>query len=429
MSSAGRHLLSMAGTQPTLARRTEERTRFGAVLVFVAVVGSAVSAAHGQDQVGDALAAPAAARSSLLQPTARYDLAVQRVALPPVESRRGSLAKVGDLLLYAAQKGRLYVIADVAVSGEFDLAIPLRHEHPLLAQGPPEWVSVFDLAAESSHTGEPGRYDIYASYLDVDEGQRCIFLALSKAVVSVSGGALNPVAGWEQVFRADPCLPVISTNSTGGRIDFDADGIVLTVGTFNSISGDYGTIVRLDRTTFDKHTISTGHRNPQGLFIDSNGTIFETEHGPQGGDEVNVIEDGRHYGWPFVTYGTDYGKKQYCGVRPCPMDAPAESQGHHLGFEQPLYAFVPSVGISQIIGVTRATEFASWRGDLLVSSMVARSLYRVHLHEQRVVVVEPIPLGASVRDMVELDDGRIVLLTDDRELLVLSNAERSPVAR
>ncbi len=155
--------------------------------------------------------------ASSTRSTTFYDLAVQHVALPPVESRRGSIAKVGDLVVYAAQKGQLYLIADMGASiHEMDLPIPLRHEHPFLAGGNPAWVSVFDLAAEPSASGPPGHYDLYASYLEVDDAGPCIVLALSKATVAVVGDALRAVAGWKEVFRAEPCVTHPSTNSTGG---------------------------------------------------------------------------------------------------------------------------------------------------------------------------------------------------------------------
>ena len=365
--------------------------------------------------------------------TAFYTLAVERVPLPPVSSQRGAIAQVGDLLLYAAGKGRLYAIANLGESvSEVDLAIPLRHKHALLERFAPRNASTYDIAAEPSPLGEPGHYDLYASYLGIDDESECHFLTLSKAVVAVSGDDLNVIAGWEGVFRAEPCVPFASmvdlADETGGRIDFNADGIILTTGIFESDpqadDQDYGKIIRLDRTTFNKRTISKGHRNPQGLFIDSDGTIFETEHGPRGGDEVNVIEDGKNYGFPVVTYGTTYGKRLWCAWRKCDPDAPPESQGRHLGFEQPIYAFAPSIGISQIIKVVADRQFPIWQGDLLVASLATQSLYRLHLHEQRVIVVEPIALGPRLRDMIELDDGRIVILTDERALLIVSNGDK-----
>lgn len=72
------------------------------------------------------------------------------------------------------------------------------------------------------------------------------------------------------------------------------------------------------------------------------GTLWSTEHGPRGGDEINVLEEGEHYGWPMVTYGTRYGNQ----------DWPANpNQGRHLGYQAPVYAFVPSIGISNLIQI------------------------------------------------------------------------------
>lgn len=391
--------------------------------------------------VGSIAVAAIAVEPIIIPPrtTAFYEVAVERVALPRVQSRRGALAKVGDLLLYSAQKGQLYLIAGLGASvREVDLAIPLQHTHPALARFRPAFVSIYDIAAEPSPSGQVGLFDLYASYLGIDDRERCLHLALSRSVVAVAGDELSVVAGWEEVFRSEPCLPLDSmeaiNNETGGRIAFDAEGIVLTIGTANTGSvfaraeeGDYGKVIRLDRTTFEPHTISIGHRNPQGLFIDDDGTIFETEHGPEGGDEINIVEDGRDYGWPVVTYGTNYGSQTYCRPRPCDADS---SQGRHLGFEQPIYAFVPSIGISQIIRVTSDEQFPVWQGDFLVASLAAEALYRVHVDEGQVVrVVEPIELQmGGLRDMIEMDDGRVAILTNERELLIVSNADRGTMA-
>jgi cytochrome c2 len=103
-------------------------------------------------------------------------------------------------------------------------------------------------------------------------------------------------------------------------------------------------------------------------------------------------------------------------------------QTHHEGFEKPIYAWVPSIGISQLT-LIGGKAFAQWEGDLLVSSLSAESLFRVRLAEGRAVVVEPIPIGHRIRDLAELSNGVIALKTDDDFLVFLEPIDAARLAR
>jgi cytochrome c2 len=153
---------------------------------------------------------------------------------------------------------------------------------------------------------------------------------------------------------------------------------------------------------------SMGHRNPQGLYLDTGGTLWLTEHGPQGGDELNIVVDGGNYGWPLVSYGTEYGLAEW------PLSI---AQGDHAGFERPVFAWNPSIGVSSIIGVERDL-FPWWRGDLLVGSLRAGTLWRVRVHEERVLLVEPIVINLGIRDLVEAGDGRLWFWLDGGSIAV-----------
>jgi cytochrome c2 len=102
------------------------------------------------------------------------------------------------------------------------------------------------------------------------------------------------------------------------------------------------------------------------------------------------------------------------------------SKAHHEGFEKPIYAWVPSIGSSQLI-VVKGKAFQQWAGDLLVSSLVAQTLFRTRLAEGRAVVVEPIPIGHRIRDLVELSSGVIALKTDDDLLAFLEPVDNARV--
>lgn len=176
---------------------------------------------------------------------------------------------------------------------------------------------------------------------------------------------------------------------------------------------DFGKTLRIDLASGKAEMFTLGHRNPQGLFITTNGTIWQTEHGPRGGDELNRLVAGRNYGWPLVTYGTDYGSDIW------PLN---ERQGDHQGFERSLHAWVPSIAISNLLTLEGAL-FSKWNEDLLIGSY-SKNLWRVRLRDDRVAFVEPIEVRAlgsgRIRDLAEDKSGRIVLWIDGGTLAFLS---------
>ena len=148
---------------------------------------------------------------------------------------------------------------------------------------------------------------------------------------------------------------------------------------------------------------SYGHRNAQGLVVDPDTSlVWSHEHGPRGGDELNLILPGRNYGWPVATHGIDYS-----GARITPWAS-------RPGMEDPLIDWTPSIapaGMSQY----RGDLFSDWRGDLLVASLAERSLRRICIDGERVLCDEIIPLGLGrrLRDVQVGPDGAVYLLTDE----------------
>ncbi|UPJ40050.1 PQQ-dependent sugar dehydrogenase [Bradyrhizobium sp. 40] len=107
-----------------------------------------------------------------------------------------------------------------------------------------------------------------------------------------------------------------------------------------------------------------GHRNSEGLYVDRSGTIWSTEHGPQGGDELNRVVQGANYGWPYATYGTD------CGSFSWPLNKPELDRKN---YETPVFAWVPSIAVANLVGVERGL-FSEWEGDLLIATLKAMTL-------------------------------------------------------
>ncbi len=118
---------------------------------------------------------------------------------------------------------------------------------------------------------------------------------------------------------------------------------------------------------------------------------------------------GRDYGWPAVSYGIDYGPGPGGSVPPW---MPADSVGRHAGpgITAPVFAWVPAIAPTAIVVVNDAERFPMWYGDLLLASLRAQSIFRVRLLGRRVQYVEKIPVGARLRDMAWMSDGRLALL-------------------
>ncbi len=165
--------------------------------------------------------------------------------------------------------------------------------------------------------------------------------------------------------------------------------------------------------------LAIGLRNSQGFAIDADGNLWETEHGPQGGDELNLLEPGANYGWHHVTYGVHYGGTINVENK--------HELGGHEGYERPAFAWVPSIAISSLI-VNDEQWFPLWKDDLLIGSLGdvenGRSLFRVRRDGTDVQYVERIPVRARVRDIARMPDGRIAILSDEGSVLFLSRSYR-----
>jgi glucose/arabinose dehydrogenase len=145
---------------------------------------------------------------------------------------------------------------------------------------------------------------------------------------------------------------------------------------------------------------SFGHRNVQGLALHpETGQLWEHEHGPRGGDEVNLIEKGRNYGWPVIGYGIDYsGAKIHESTR-------------KPGLEQPVWYWVPSIAPS---GMTfySGSLFPAWRGNLFVGALAGELLVRLELEGEKVLKEERLAMGERIRDVRQGPDGALWLATD-----------------
>lgn len=236
--------------------------------------------------------------------------------------------------------------------------------------------------------------------------------------------------GWSTLFESRPCLPVGLNRGTafagvqiGGNLELAPTGrILFSIGDHQfdgwyrepnlveDMTSDYGKVVSIDPSSGDYEIFTTGHRNPQGLVVTESGQVWETEHGPQGGDELNLLSPGKNYGYPFHSLGTEYG-----GVTWPPG---AQTDRDTAIKVSPIYAWIPSIGISDLVEIN-GSDFPSWRGDLLVAALRDKAIWRVRTQENRVLFAERIPVGQRVRDII-VADGGVVLWTDASTIMRIS---------
>jgi aldose sugar dehydrogenase len=370
----------------------------------------------------------------------------------------GALAPVGDRYLLLTGSGQLYVLGWETEKSDLQVTllpnlVPINGDELSKATGRP-WSKVptedhpregqIDTGPEVLNIENFRTYGllvqevndqvrVFVSHLYWKDVDKCWVERVSM-LESERSSLLNGSAGnqWKTVYETAPCLPTKGKERRhgipflgyfgGGRMallnpgtllvtigDFGFDGVASTEVQAQDPDTSYGKTIEIDLSDGRATMFTQGHRNPQGLFVDRSGTVWSTEHGPQGGDELNQLVAGGNYGWPYATYGTDYSSFFW----PLAKDETGEPT-----YRDPVFAWTPSIGISNLTRVERSL-FSRWRGDLLIGSLRAETLFRARLRNGRVVYVEPIVIGSRIRDVIEGTDGRILLWTDSDTLVSL----------
>ena len=160
---------------------------------------------------------------------------------------------------------------------------------------------------------------------------------------------------------------------------------------------------------------SYGHRNPQGLFYDrQKERLWSIEHGPRGGDEINLINPGLNYGWPIISYGKEYYSFAQVG-----------ESAHKEGMEQPVKYYIPSIAPGSLI-VYSGKAFPNWKGNLFSGALAKKHLNRVEIDPDGKAVAEERlleKLRERIRAIVESPEGWIYISTDMGKILRLKPAE------
>jgi glucose/arabinose dehydrogenase len=223
-----------------------------------------------------------------------------------------------------------------------------------------------------------------------------------------------------RIFTARPALATY--HDYGARMVLDHGYLYITVGqrdTPDSVQGlgsDLGKVVRIwddgrvpkdnpfaNRKGALPEIWTIGHRSAVGLAIDpATGALWENEHGPQGGDEVNIIRRGLNYGWPVISYGVNYGGKPV-----------GEGATHHVGMEQPVFYYLPDIAPSGMI-FYQGSAFPRWKGDIFQGAMIAQHLNRLVVDGDHVIHEERLLLDRKwrVRDVQQGPDGALYLGVD-----------------
>jgi cytochrome c2 len=410
----------------TVALQQFPRTR-AALLAISAVVGLVLPLTAGpKPQV-----APAARHWRLN--SALYALKVTEYSalVPESTATGGAIAPLRDKFVVANGIGEMVLVSKTAGSGvltsqHLSQPVPINWHDFERTFGEQEDLTYFRTAdLLTQDLGDKVRLFATHHYWKTD--QKCFVVRVSMLEVDTDRLLRADVGdtSWKTIFESTPCIHLDSLEhfggiQIGGRLallsptqllvavgDHEHDG-VNSPELFPQDNGtSYGKTILINLADFSTRQFSMGHRNPQGLFIDGPDAIWLTEHGPQGGDELNLIQRGANYGWPLASYGTQYGAHFW------PGDA---VPGSHSGYTEPFYSWVPSIGVSSLL-VVHGEQFKLWDRDLVVASLREGALFRARVRNARIVMLERIPFARRIRDIAQGSQGQLILWSDKGAVL------------
>ena len=303
----------------------------------------------------------------------------------------------GDLLV-AELEGTLKRISKDGSSSNSVSAVPTVYR---ASQG-----GLFDVLLDKDFATNS---TLYLSYAEGDSEEN----GTTVARATLTGNALTDV---EVIFTASPRK--YAPLHYGGRMAFTSDDLLLiTTGDgfdfrehAQDLNSHLGKTIRINKDGSPAQgnpfpeapkVWTYGHRNPQGLAIAPDGTVYLNEHGPKGGDELNVITKANNYGWPAITYGMDYN-----GAYVSPLT-------EYPGMQQPQHVWTPSIGPSGM-AFYEGNKFPKWQNSLFVGALVNKEVRRLTVENQQVTAEETVfaELDARIRDIRVGPDGLLYIVTD-----------------
>ena len=345
-------------------------------------------------------------------------------SMPEVDG--GAIERINDGFIVVTGDGQFYQLSwsendENLVSVKLPLNSPLLNRDIFYAKKNTAGLKfrVTDLLIRQSSQG----FQLFVAHQIWDRDNDCFRMGVSNTTLTkTTDDGAGDEGSWAKIYETHPCIEQpFDTVETGGRLAWGSSGeLLMTVGDHGqdgrataAISqdpdADYGKVLVLDLQG-GSEVLTSGHRNPQGLLVDKLGQAWVTEHGPSGGDELNLLGRGNNYGWPLVTYGAEYDKPFW------PLNPYSRNHGDYT---EPTHAFVPSIAISNLIQLG-GKQFPRWEDDFLVGSLRMERLYRLRLRDSSVIYVASMFWGKRIRDLVEDSDGRVLVWSDDESITVLS---------
>lgn len=260
---------------------------------------------------------------------------------------------------------------------------------------------------------------VYLTYYEARSGGN----GLAVARGTLSDGAAPSLGDVQVIFRMEPALD--STKHAGGRLVFAPDGLLfVSLGERSIVEGrvqardldsHLGKVVRIQpdggvpqdnpfvgRAGARPEIWTIGHRNVLAAALDSSARLWVVEMGPKGGDELNLVQRGKDYGWPLIGYGEEYS------------GAPIHQATQAMDLEQPVYYWDPVISPSGLT-IYSGALFPEWKGDFFIGGLSSTALVRLMVRDDKVVGEERLltDLRARIREVVQGPDGALYLLTDD----------------
>jgi glucose/arabinose dehydrogenase len=292
--------------------------------------------------------------------------------------------------------------------------------HTITANMPPVYfrgqAGLLDVALDKDFARNHRIFFVYLRNLDAEN---CAH-AVDSAILDETAGTVSNVT---TIFQAAP-FTNRAVSQSGSRIVVDPKDGTLFVAVGDRSTGDplplqaqhldtyLGKVIHItpegkpaagNPSLGLPGTWTMGHRTPQGLALAPDGRLWEVEHGPRGGDELNLIEKGKNYGWPVIVHGINY-----------PGTKIGEAIVEKPGMEQPRYYWDPIIAPSSL-AFYQGSLFPQWKGHALIGALAGQALFRLELDKNdKVVNEEPLlmDLGARIRDVQVFPDGAIYVLTE-----------------
>ena len=319
----------------------------------------------------------------------------------------GSGVPLTNLALVTEKEGKLWLV-DVRDGSRREVAgVPSVH---VAGQG--------GLGDVVVHPDFAGNRRIYLSYVEEGEGG-ATGAVLGYGTLDLADAAKPALRDFKIIWRQQPKMD--GDGHFSHRIAFGQDGFLyLTSGErqhfdpAQDMSGNLGKVVRLtaegapapgnpwaSRGGIAAQFWTIGHRNLLGIAFAPDGRLWETEMGPQGGDELNLILPGKNYGWPLVSNGENYN------------DVPIADSGTRPQFEAPKVFWDPSISPGGLL-IYSGDLFSDWKGDAIIPALSGEALIRVDIEGDKATKAKQWPMKARIRSVVQGPSGEIYLLEDGK---------------